>query len=679
MKFHQLACNYVMRNTRVYLGYFLSSVFTVIIFFAFELLAFHPQLGQMLASTHEFVREIATEYFRIAQYLIIFFSFFFILYSVSAFLKKRKREFGILILHGMTNSQLKQLILLENLVIGSSSIIVGIGIGLIFGKFILIIGASLFLLKGGLPFYFPAKAILVTCFSFFMLFLLVSLFSTRIIKLSQVMELMKSEEKPKSEPKVSKWLALFSILFISIGYAAIVSLVIIALRTEYGPAYSFNAVMMKLSEDYVYICVMLICIFFSVLGTYFLFTQLSFYLLKTVKKREHIFFKKTNLLTISELAYRITDNARTLFFVTILSTVTFTSIGYFLTKGSISLEVPQSPVAFEYTSNERDTSEKSHVSEMKKQLNAAGFSYKLVAFTYRTTDQWVMFMKLSDYNAHAKMLGYPAETLKNEQESLILLSESKLDRLIQDELKRDKPTLLAGDIHIQVSNSKFVLNNFMARSFGFKANLVVADSVYEKLSRSQLRENITEYSSYRFFIKNWTDTEDVSKKLMKIFSSGRQTGETSYAFYSLYLAQMGREQERAILYTISILVGIVFFVFALSFLYFRQFTDFERDKKQYEMLSKIGLTQIEFKRIVTQQMSIIFFIPIIVAIIHSTVALMALQYFFQRMAISFTGNFMLVFTGFIFVQLIYFLIIRRNYLRQIFQSIHGNSLETKRE
>ncbi|MEH7595603.1 FtsX-like permease family protein, partial [Bacillus toyonensis] len=220
MSFRQLAWNNVIRNKRLYLGYFLSSIFTVMIFFTFELLAFHPQFSGKLGATSESMIGLGTQGFKIAQYLIIFFSFFFILYSVGTFLKTRKREFGILTLHGMTNFQLKQLIFIENMLIGSSSIIVGIGIGLIFGKLILLVSASIFVLKGGLPFYFPTKAIFVTSISFLLLFLLVSFFTTRIIKLTQVIELMKSEEKPKPEPRVSKWLAIFAILFISIGYAA---------------------------------------------------------------------------------------------------------------------------------------------------------------------------------------------------------------------------------------------------------------------------------------------------------------------------------------------------------------------------------------------------------------------------------------------------------------------------
>ncbi len=73
------------------------------------------------------------------------------------FLKTRKKEFGIVILHGMSSSQLKKLIIMENMLIGCSAIIVGIGTGLLFGKSILLISVFIFSLKGRLPLYFPTK------------------------------------------------------------------------------------------------------------------------------------------------------------------------------------------------------------------------------------------------------------------------------------------------------------------------------------------------------------------------------------------------------------------------------------------------------------------------------------------------------------------------------------------
>ncbi|MES9695714.1 ABC transporter permease, partial [Bacillus toyonensis] len=66
MSFRQLAWNNVIRNKRLYLGYFLSSVFTVMIFFTFELLAFHPQFSGKLGATSESMIGLGAQGFKIA-------------------------------------------------------------------------------------------------------------------------------------------------------------------------------------------------------------------------------------------------------------------------------------------------------------------------------------------------------------------------------------------------------------------------------------------------------------------------------------------------------------------------------------------------------------------------------------------------------------------------------------
>ncbi|MDA2274144.1 ABC transporter permease [Bacillus thuringiensis] len=655
MNFRQLVYNNVTRNKRLYLGHFLSSTFAVMILFTFELLAFHPNFTGNLLSTSETMSSLSTKGFKIAQYLIIFFSFFFILYSITMFLKTRKKEFGILLLHGMSNAQLKKLIFMENMLIGCSAIIVGIGLGLVFGKLILLISGSLFLLKGGLPFHFPTNAILVTSLMFFILFILVSFFTVRVMKVSQLIELMKSEEKPKAEPKSSKWLAFFSILCICIGYAS---------------AFYLDIALKKGIEIYV----LLLCVFLTVLGTYFLFTQLSFYVITILKNRQYTFFKKTNMLMISELTYRMTDNARTLFLVSILSAVAFTSIGACLSIGNGALAEVNSPYAFEYKSYKHNKEETFHIAQIEKQLHNDGFSYKLVTSTgFNTTSHATPIMKLTDYNTTAKTLGYPAETLNKETDSLILPSKMYLRVAPQEKLKKlsSSLTLEHGTMNYNFSDNKILMDNIISPSDNF--SVVVSDSMYETMLNTQLGEaKVDQYIDYRFLIKNMYETADIAKKLTKIIPNDYRSGRPPFILDSPVLKWLEGKQVNAILSILSVLVGVVFFIFTISFLYFRLFTDLDRDTSQFQMLSKLGLTKREIKKIVTQQISILFFIPIVISVLHSSVAFLAIRFLAQSRHIDLpiAGNSILIFTSFISVQIIYYLIIRRSYLRQILHSIN---------
>lgn len=87
------------------------------------------------------------------------------------------------------------------------------------------------------------------------------------------------------------------------------------------------------------------------------------------------------------------------------------------------------------------------------------------------------------------------------------------------------------------------------------------------------------------------------------------------------------------------------------------------------MLEKIGLSKIELKRIVTRQMVILFFLPILIAILHSSVAFMALQHISKSTSIgrniSVLGSSTIVLRSFLFMQDIYFFLIRSSYLKSV--------------
>lgn len=99
MTFPQFVYRNVVRNKRTYSAYFLSSAFSVLIFFVYALFIFHPDIKQGVTSS------VAVQLMTAAEVIMYVFSFLFVLYSVSTFLKSRKREFGILMMHGMTRGR----------------------------------------------------------------------------------------------------------------------------------------------------------------------------------------------------------------------------------------------------------------------------------------------------------------------------------------------------------------------------------------------------------------------------------------------------------------------------------------------------------------------------------------------------------------------------------------------
>ncbi|EOO34017.1 FtsX-like permease family protein [Bacillus mycoides] len=647
MTFRQLAFNNVIRNKRIYLGHFFSSTFAVMIFFTYGLLVFHPNLQGELTHASTIMNTFGKIGFQLSYYLIFVFSFLFIFYSVSAFLKNRKKEFGLLMLHGMSHQQLHQLIFFENMLIGIPSILAGIGLGMVFSKLFLLVSGSLLGVEHTLSLYFPLKSMGVTAISFFVLFLLISLFTSKMVKMNELVELIKSEEKPKPEPKASVWISLLAIILIGAGYSAV--------------HYCIVAVdFMSLKQLLLLVGVGVLLI---VCGTYFFFTQLCVYVIYTLKNRETTFFKRTNLLVISELAFRMKDNARTFFIVTIISAVSFTAIGVCTAIANPELAKSATPYAFTYRSDNGNTQEKSHIEEIKKQLKESGFSYKLVATKFKRSQNGPVLINLSTYNEYAKKLGHEIEKLTNETESIAILPK-KNPTSAEDQKTLE---LKHGELEVPLSVQKTI---YIPEFAEIDNPFIVSDAVYSKVLNVQQEGVLRDYTIYGFIIKNWPETSAISTKLMKFIGTSQ---DDYYAFSSLYVKWLELKQQNGLLSISSVLVGIVFFVFTLSFLYFRLFTDLERDKEQYQMLSKLGLRQKELKQIVTRQMMILFFLPIVVAMVHSSFAYITFHQLGQTVSreLSVIQSSIVVLVSFICMQIIYFLIIRNHYIKRICTKIYS--------
>ncbi|MEC1968627.1 ABC transporter permease [Bacillus cereus] len=644
MTFQQFAFNNIMRSKRIYAAHFLSSTFSVMVFFIYALLLFHPSLQGELASTSKTMGKLATTGMQISQYLIFIFSFFFLLYSVSSFLKTRKKEFGILMMHGMTPSQLNKLIFLENMLIGVASVSFGILIGLIFSKLLLLLSANILAIDNGLPFYIPIKAIFMTAGAFLILFLFISLFTSKMVKVNNLIELMRSEEKPKPEPRASKGLALLSLVLIGLGYGFVFYFTIG--RDFDKPQYLFMGVG----------CV--------IVGTYFLFSQLSVYVLRVLKKKDSVFFNKTNLLTISELAYRMKDNATMFFMLAIISAVAFTGIGTCLAMGNKGLIEMTNPFAFTYTSTNEDQHEEEHVAEIKKQLTASKFSYHVEAISPKFTENNYTLIKLTEYNRFAKLFGHEAETLDNDQE-IILVPTS-----VTQKEKYAKGKGIPPQLDVAQGNSDLALKvkkaiPHLTLPIQKSATIVVSDSLYDKFPNIDTEYGPIVKKRYGFVVENWEKTKMITKNLEAQLENTEMVNPT-HSFESLYSEWISSKQKNGVLLIVSVLVGIVFFTFAASLLYFRLYADLEREQKQYEMIAKVGLSRKELKKIVTRQLILMFFLPILLAIIHSGVAFMALQ---RLVDFSVLKTSIIIFLAFLFIQSVYFFTVRWRYLQKLYKKI----------
>ncbi|WP_342562564.1 ABC transporter permease [Paenibacillus sp. FSL R7-0345] len=621
MTFRQFAFRNVTRNKRLYTAYFLSSMFMVMVFFTFSIFASHPQLSADRLNSSTVVA------LTVSKWIIYVFSFFFVLYSMSAFLQSRKKEFGLMILQGMTTGQLRKMIFMENMLIGFSATAFGLGLGLVFAKGILLAGENVIALNERLDFYFPLQAIVLTLVSFLLLFMLISLFISAVLRSGELITLIKSDRQPKKEPKASLLLSLLVVALIGISY-------FLSLRAE-----GLEAVFLLLPV-----------VIMITVATYLLFTQLSVYIIRRLKSRERFFWFRTNMLLFSDLSYRMKDNARTFFLVAIISTVSFCAIGALYGFQSMLYGgIPKhNPYLFTYVAKEGDSKEQAHLQLINQQLSESGLRTEpaeltLSYYPLAAGDETLLLVKQSQYNHIAELMELETIELKEGQAVAVDFGLSRNgEGMLNQAMQLQTGTVVEADRAI-LSPVISVVSHY----------LIVPDGLIASLGNPSSVEHCHTWHGRA----GQKGAEAAGGQLLNKLPYAE-----AYQFEALDYQMNLTVKNFGPMMFVGFFVGIVFFVSAGSFLYFRLYSDLDEDKHKFKAISKLGLSEKELGRILNRQISLLFFAPIIVALVHGAVALTTLSHMFQYSLLKESA---VVLSLFFIIQLVYFLIVRLFYTRQV--------------
>jgi putative ABC transport system permease protein len=612
MDFKQFATRNVLRNGKAYFAYFLSTLISVTLFFSLTMFILHPDKG------------IFKSYIRVsllgAEIIAYLFLFFFVFYSIGVLLKKRYKEFGILYILGISRRQLLKMITIENMIISVAATIGGIITGLVFSKLFLIIIEKLLRLQS-LPFYFPLKAILITLGCFLLLGGFVSLFTSWIVKEKDILRLLRATKAAKPAPKFSKLLAIFGLLLLIVGYVL-----------------SFIPIKGNLEK------LILIIIGIIVFATYLLFSQFSVFTIDLLKKNRLYYLKSTNLIWVSNLFYRIRDNARMFFIITITSTaaVVLSGASYAFWANTLHDIDTRYPLAFTYQSFGNHPSAADEIRFIEDQLKNNHFQYEkiIVNIKHLTQEDESSFpvIKASLYNQFAKQLNLKTVSLQ-EQEAIKIVPPKETD--------------LGNRLSFEGNNIRIIDEvrvNLLQDQF--QTIYVVTDQVFDRIAEVEQAQ-----PQYAFHVKDWSDTYIIYDEYEKKY------GDSQRALF-LSKSHIYETEKRAYgtIMFLSIFLGVIFFVASGSFIYNKFYMDQESDKQKYKQLHNIGLTFKEMKKVVSIEIGVLFLFPYFVATMHSVVALGALQRIFKLEvgAAAFT-----VMGIFLFLQIVYFLFIRKNYLNVI--------------
>ena len=599
MTLSDLAIRNVKRNFSNYFLYFFSMIFSIVIYYTFKAIEFNSQIAKAAETSGKI-----SSAFTASSVLLIVFVAIFIIYSNSFFTKKRKKEVGLYSLLGVRKRQIAKMLFYENMFMGLLALVFGVAIGTLLSKGFI---ALLFALMGvsmNIHFEIPMQAVIHTAVVFFVIILYTSLQGYRLIYKFKLIELFRAEKQGEKIPKGSPIWAIIGLIMVGTGYYF---------------AYNFITYLKTFS-----VALPLMILFFTVGGTYILFHFFSVMLLKRARNKKSGFYNGMNIISTSQLLYRIKGNATSLATIATLCAVTICAIGisvamYFNVGNMVKDTFPYS---YSYTVKDENTEKKVNDTLQKhKDNNAVKHDMKVEmltakGFTERVGEKSVPdkdfegfdfdVLSVSEFNKFAKDFGYPTniKVEKNETVKLVSKVTDKFKELLGEEEKNIKENVKLktgkefSTFSIKEEKPYPVQNTF-------SDTIVVSDELYATLKGNAKAKSIRVID-----VENEKKAKELSADLKKQVDV--------FDFYSAYSQGM---EATGIMIFIGGFLGLVFLLATGSIIYFKQLAEADMDKPSYAILQKVGVTNREMKRSIGKQIGFIFAFPLLVAILHSLFAL----------------------------------------------------------
>ncbi|PCK72379.1 ABC transporter-like protein [Paenibacillus larvae subsp. larvae B-3650] len=614
------------------------------VFYMYTAFIWHPEIKSAEALPTDLISISITNMvsliMTICNVIIFIFSFFFILYSNSAFLKKRKKEFGLYTLFGMTNWQIRKMVFLENMAISLAAIGTGLGLGTLFSKLFFMILSQFLKLDKPIAFYWPYQAMRFSAFLFLGLFLFQTFYSLFRIKKSEIIDLIQGASKPKTIPKFSWVLVALSVICITAGYFM---------------AYTAN---IETVGIYFFPFISLV-----IVGTYFLFTQSSILILKGLQNRKSFFYSRINMIAVSQLLYKIKDNARMLFTVTMLSAVVLTAtasvyIGLQILLAQALSHNPQSIAFLEKGRGVHDVIDPKQVERILAE-DKVNVLYKvqipllhgnLLSETERmrkAKGTSTMVISEDSYNQVADLMSKPGLQITPGHAVFADMG------LTNQYIPRDKVEISSDNWRSIITIEKEIEQDIFAPIL-VSGLLIVSNEDYEAW-RGQTPE-YGQYIYYAYELENWKQREDTVRKISEIVPE-KHDRDIHFRVQTYKIVT----QISTLVMFIGLFISVLFFLAAGSITYFKLFTEIEDDRSKFRSLMKVGMTIEEIRRVVGTHVGIMFFIPCLVGTVHTLFAVKTLN--------NLMGNVWL-YAGIVIgcywvLQTLYFLVARNFYMKWI--------------
>ena len=616
--FSRLAKQNIRNNKTTYIPYIITCIFCIAMIYMMEFLRDCPTLDQAVRQADE-VRMIVFT----GEIVVEIFCIIFLIYSNSFLMKRRQKEIGLYNILGLERNHIGIVMFLETIITSIGSLAGGIAAGIIGSKLALLLLLKLLHIPSVLGFYISVKGIFTCLFMFGIVFLMILFLNLAKIHLSRPVELLRGNNTGEKEP-AAKWLmALIGFICLGAGYY-------LAVTTE-SPIKA--------------ITIFLLAVILVMAGTYLLFTAGSIVILKFLRRRKSFYYRTGNFISISGMLYRMKQNAIGLASICILSTGVLLMISM-----TVSIYFGMNDIMLNRYPYDVDMSVTS-ISEDECQTAIEAFE-KAIADNKVPVEKSVeeIYLDIVCSKNGDQILIKPANTIRNSDSVLVLslLNQAEYERLTgisanlnDGEIFAWYPSAVQKD-SVTVDETEFTVKKWLDKNpltcgedaVSDNAVLVVTDEdfkkfdemrteMYKGVSSAPAGENLTLHLGLDI-TGSETDKIDFGTPVMEVVKDLKKNGGLSE---NSWITSGIRQQEYESYYAdngsllfIGIFLGSLFLMGTAMIIYYKQISEGYEDQKRFEIMQKVGLSRREVRSSVRRQILMVFFLPLLMAMLHITMA-----------------------------------------------------------
>ena len=606
---NRLALSNLIKNRKLYYPFALATILAIAITYIFTSLTLNPHLDDLTGS------DPIKMVLGMGLVIVALSSGIIVLYANSFVMKNRSKELGLYSVLGLEKPHLFSMIFKETVILGFVTLLLGIGVGALFDKLIYAFLQRLIGEGTGLVSTFQVMTIPIVLVIFACIFsLLVLVNGFRLLRLNP---LQLTKDGLKGEKK-GRFLVIQTLLGLgAMGYGYYLAL--------------------SVQNPVIAIMSFFLAVLLVILGTYLLFNAGTTVVLQLLKKKKSYYYKPNNMISISNLVFRMKKNAVGLATIAILSSMVLVTLvgAASIYAGKKDYLASAAPHDYSVSGNKVDlTSTKKLMDDFLiktgEQANEeVAVSYLLFGIKNQETNKLTVFTK-NERKVVPKsiVLVFSQETFKQLTGKELNLSSNQIALYTKNKTLKTQKSLSIDGKNYQIHRQ---LGDFINKKVPNIYKIIVSDYSYLVVPDIKIFESSmkgTSIAQATYVGVNVKDPTHDAKKNLDLLDqiAGEATkqlaGQTTGVPESYFTANSRYDAEGMVngfvggTFFIGIFLSIIFMLGTVLVIYYKQISEGYEDRERFVILQKIGLDDLQVKQTIRKQVLTVFFLPLIFAFIH---------------------------------------------------------------